>query len=237
MPSAEDLSKNVDSIISTTWNTRKGQTVPSNESVALSGGAVELEAVFMYADLASSSKMAKELDRRVAAKILKSFHSATCSLVKSLGGTVVSFDGDRVLGVFVGNSKNSDAVKCALQVKYAVQKIIRPKFEAKYESVANASFKIAHGVGIDSGTVLAVRAGVRNDSDLIWIGRAPNVAAKMSDLRQGVYQTFITASVYNKLNDGSKYGGKDNENMWEKRTWSFLGESLTIYRSSYWWKP
>ncbi|MBI4763885.1 MAG: adenylate/guanylate cyclase domain-containing protein [Deltaproteobacteria bacterium] len=237
MPLFDDLENDVQGIIDKPWSTRKGQTVPNSSDVALAGGAVELDATFLYADLANSSKMALELDRRVAAKIIKAFLATTARLVRHHGGTIVSFDGDRILGVFIGNSKNTAAAKCALQINYTVKDIIRPKFVGKYESVKNASFSIRHGVGIDTGAVLAVRAGARGDNDLIWIGRAPNLAAKLSDLRESPNHTFITATTYNLLHDSSKYGGKDNENMWEKRTWTFLEESMTIYRSSWHWKP
>ena len=168
----DDLTSDVQGIIDTPWSTRKGQKVPSTSDVALAGGAVELEATFLYADLANSSKMAKELDRRVAAKILKAFLATTARLVRYHGGTIVSFDGDRILGILIGDSKNSSAAKCALQIKYTVAAIMRPKFENQYDSVRNASFSISHGVGIDTGTVLAVRAGARGDNDLIWIGRS-----------------------------------------------------------------
>lgn len=232
----DGLKSDVQGIISQKWNTRKGQKVPNTADVALAGGAVELDATFLYADLAHSSQMAKELDRRVAAKILKAFLATTARLVKARGGTIVSFDGDRMLGVFVGGSKNTSAAKCALQIKYTVQKIIRPKFETKYSTVKNASFSIKHGAGLDTGTVLTVRAGARGDNDLIWIGRAPNLAAKLSDLRESTYHTFITASVYNQLADSSKFGA-DERNMWEQRNWKFLGDSITVYRSRWWWKP
>ena len=237
MSLSDDIKTDVQGFIDTPWNIRKGQVVPSSTSVALAGGAVELDATFLYADLADSSKMAKELDRRVAAKIMKSFLATSCRLIKSLGGTIQSFDGDRVMGIFVGSSKNSDAAKCALQINYVVKNVIKTEFEKKYESVRNASFRIKHGVGVDTGTVITVRAGVRGSNDLIWIGRAPNLAAKLSDLRESPHHTFITASVYNMLNDDSKYGGQNNENMWESRIWKFLGDSIRVYRSSWRWKP
>ncbi|EMS79882.1 adenylate/guanylate cyclase domain-containing protein [Desulfotignum phosphitoxidans] len=232
-----DLTNDVQGIISKTWSTRKGQKVPSSDSVALAGGAVELDATFLYADLANSSKMAKELDRRIAAKILKSFLATTARLVRHHGGSIVSFDGDRILGVFTGSYKNTTAAKCALQIKYTVQEIIKPKFENQYDSVKKASFSISHGIGVDSGTVLAVRAGARGNNDLIWIGRAPNLAAKLSDFRKPPHHTYITATVYNKLDDPAKYGGKDKQNIWEPRTWTFLGDSISLYRSSWQWKP
>ena len=232
-----DIENDVQGVIDTPWNIRKGRVVPSTTDVALAGGAVELDATFLYADLADSSKMAKELDRRVAAKIMKSFLATSCRLINSLGGTIQSFDGDRVMGVFVGGSKNSDAAKCALQINYVVKEVIKTKFEKKYESVRNASFNIKHGVGVDTGTVITVRAGARGSNDLIWIGRAPNLAAKLSDLRESPYHTFITARVYNMLNDKSKHGGENNVNMWESRSWKFLGDSIRVYRSSWQWRP
>ena len=237
MALSDNIISDVQGIIDKLWNTRKGQKVPNSNDVALSGGAVELNATFLYADMANSSKMAKKLDRRVAAKILKSFLATTARLVRYHSGAIVSFDGDRILGVFIGDLKNTKAVKCALQIKYTVAEIIRPKFENKYDSVKNANFTISHGVGVDTGTVLAVRAGARGDNDLIWIGRAPNLAAKLSDLRESPYHTFITATVYNAMNDSSKYGGKNNKNMWQSRTWTFLGDTITVYRSSWQWKP
>ena len=236
MALSDDLVRYVQTIISTTWDKRDGRKIPETEEVALAGGAVEVDATFLYADLADSSKMAKELDRRIAAKIIKSFLYCASKLIVSRGGKIVSFDGDRVMGVFYGDTKNSSAANCAIQINWAVVKI-RERFEASYESVRTASFKIRHGVGVDTGTVLAVRGGVRGTNDLIWIGRAPNLAAKMSDIREDPYNSFITAAVFNMLNDGSKYGGNPRELMWERRTWNFLGDNLHIYRSSWWRKP
>lgn len=232
----DDVLSDIQTIISTLWNKREGRQVPSTSEVALAGGAVEIEATFLYADLADSSKMAKELDRRIAAKIIKSFLATSARLLRAHGGEVRSFDGDRIMGVFIGSYRNTSAAKCALQIKWCVDQI-RAKFEAKYESVRDATFRIRHGVGVDSGTILSVRGGARGSNDLIWIGRAPNLAAKLSDLREDPYRTFITAAVFNRLNDEAKYGGAENSLMWERRTWTFLGENLVVYRSSWHWRP
>ena len=234
---SDDIASDVQSTIDTLWNRRIGRKVPETEEVALAGGAVEIEATFLYADLANSSMMAKELDRRVAAKIVKSFLATSARIIRSCGGKIVSFDGDRIMGVFYGDSKNSNAAKCALQINYAVVKIIRPKFTSKYDSVSDASFVISHGVGVDTGTVLAVRGGARGSNDLIFIGRAANLAAKLSDLRESPYQSFITASVFNKLKHDSKYGGTDDDLMWQGRSWEFLGQNISIYRSHWYWEP
>jgi len=232
----DDVLSDIQTIIETLWNKRVGRQVPSTNDVALTGGAVEIEATFLYADLADSSKMAKELDRRIAAKIIKAFLATSARLIRAHNGEVRSFDGDRIMGVFVGSYRNTSAAKCALQIAWSVDQI-RDKFEAKYESVRNTTFEIRHGVGVDSGTVLSVRGGARGSNDLIWIGRAPNLAAKLSDLRENPYSTFITAAVFNRINDEAKYSGTEKLLMWERKTWGFLGESLVVYRSSWQWRP
>lgn len=232
----DDVLSDIQAIIETLWNKRVGRQVPSTNDVALMGGAVEIEATFLYADLADSSKMAKELDRRIAAKIIKAFLATSARLIRAHNGEVRSFDGDRIMGVFIGSYQNTSAAKCALQIAWCVDQI-RDKFEAKYERVRNATFEIRHGVGVDTGTVLSVRGGARGSNDLIWIGRAPNLAAKLSDLRENPYSTFITAAVFNQINDEAKYGGTEKTLMWERRAWGFLGESLVVYRSSWQWRP
>ena len=239
MSLSDNIASDVQTVIDTPWSSRTGQKIPDTDEIALAGGAVELEATFLYADLANSSRMAKELDRRVAAKIVKSFLATSARIIRSCDGKIVSFDGDRIMGVFYGGSKNSNAAKCALQINYAVLEIIGPKFTNKYDSVKNSSFVISHGVGIDTGTVLTVRGGARGSNDLIFIGRAANLAAKLSDLRQPPYRSFITASVFNRLGEKSKYGDgdADDELMWQSRTWQFLGQNLSIYRSSWQWRP
>jgi len=39
------------------------------------------------------------------------------------------------------------------------------------------------------------------------------------------------------LHESSKYGGSDKKNMWQSRSWTFLDEKISVYRSSWHWKP
>ena len=141
---------------------RHGTSAPGSSSlipsdVALANGAVKLDAVILYADLAHSTRLARKLDRSVTAKIVRAYLSTMTQLVKNSGGEVRSFDGDRVMGVFVGASKNSSAANCALKMNYVVSKILRPKAEARFPSLAKNGLGIAHCVGIHASPVLVVR--------------------------------------------------------------------------------
>lgn len=233
---ARDYGADVSTIINTPWNTSNSESFPTTDGVTLAGGAKWVKATYFYADLADSSKMAKHFDPRVTAKIIKSFLQSATHLVSENGGRVVSFDGDRVMGVFTGGSKNTNAVRCALNVSWVVQEVIRKKFEKNYDSVRDASFQISHGVGVDTGQALVVRGGVRGNNDLISIGRAPNLAAKLSDLRAGFYSR-ITKDVYKNMNKDVIFAHKDGSNMWQSANWTFLNENIDIYRSTWWRSP
>lgn len=233
----DDISSDVNGIRDADWNKRTGTVVPSPGDVTLYNGAVEIDATYLYADMANSSRMAKEFDRRVTAKILKSFLATSSRLINHFGGKVMSFDGDRVMGAFMGGTKNTSAVQCSFAIGYAVTQLIRPRFEAKYDSVREADFRISHATGIDTGTVFVVRGGVYGTNDLISIGRPPNLAAKLSDLREGDHSTFATKAVYDKIHESVKKRLDGSTGIWEQRNWSFCGESIIVYRSSYWRKP
>lgn len=232
----DDLATDVDSILRQEWNVRDGQVVPTTDTVALAGGAVRLTATMLYADLADSTELAMNYDRRTAAKVFKCYLSCCSKIIRARGGDVRSFDGDRVMGVFVGDSKNSNAAKCALNINYAFSKIIKPKLEAKYEKLRNGPYKLAQCVGVDTSEMLVIRAGIRNNNDLVWVGRAPNIAAKLSGLRNSPYHSYITEDVYKKLKESSKkYEGKE---MWERRANSTQVKGVsTIYRSSWSYPP
>src|SRR5688572_29134861 len=114
----DDISAEIQRIFVTAWNTREGLVVPKTEHVALKNGAVKFSATMLYADLATSTRLARQFPNSVAAKIVRAYLASMARLVKHNGGAVRSFDGDRVMGVFVGGSKNTKAAKCALQMKY-----------------------------------------------------------------------------------------------------------------------
>jgi class 3 adenylate cyclase len=231
-----ELTKAVDSIIKTGWDLRAGQVIPETEAITLGNSAVTLEATVLYADLADSTELAL-YDAEIAAEVYKAYLLGTSRLIKAAGGEIRSFDGDRVMGVFIGNFKNTSAVKAALKINYFFTSVLQPAFLAFYKHLKTSPFKFAQSVGIDTGEIRVARAGVRNDNDLIWVGSAPNIAAKLSSIREQGYSTYITESVYNRLHHSAKLF--NGQQMWEKRSW-LKGEpygTRVVYRSAWWFSP
>lgn len=237
MSLTEDLKSGVSNILRTKWDSRQGNKVPETTDLALAGGAVQFEGTVLYADLAQSSQLATEFHRRTAAKVVKHFLFCCSKIITAHGGKVTSFDGDRVMGVFIGKYKNTSAVKTALKIEYAVQRIIKPKLTNHFQSMNESPYEIGHAVGVDTSNILAVRAGQRGSNDLVWIGRAPNFAAKLSSVRQPPFSSYISKAVFSRIHESAKYGGDDNQLMWQRCSYTWLGREWTVYRSSWWWEP
>jgi hypothetical protein len=121
-----------------------------------------------------------------------------------------------------------------VHIKYATDEIIRPRAEKKYPILVTNGFKISHAAGVDRSQILAVRAGMRDSNDLVWIGRAAAVAAKLSSVRGTRHRSFITNDVYARLREDVKKGPK-GEDMWERMPGIHHGQ--VVYRSTWQWKP
>lgn len=228
---SEDLESKVQEIFRSSWKDRDGQKVPEPEDLTLGNEAVKLEGTVLYADLAESTYLVDHGSKEFAAEVYKTYLHCASTLIRNAGGVITAYDGDRVMGVFIGGSKNTSAVKCALNINYAVTKIINPAIKNQY---AGSTYEVRHAVGIDTSNLYVARTGVRGSNDLVWVGRSANYAAKLCSLREGGYASWITEQIYNNMNDEAKYG-PNNVNMWEWRNWSAY--NVTVYRSSWYWKP
>jgi class 3 adenylate cyclase len=232
----DDLTGDIERILAQPWDIRDGTVAPENDDVTLAGGSVKLEATILYADLADSTGLAM-YDKRVAARVFKSYLASCSKIIRYRGGDIRSFDGDRVMGVFVGDSKNTAAAKAALNINYAFLKLIKPKLEAKYEVFRDGTYALGHCVGVDTSEIMVIRAGIRNNNDLVWVGISPNVAAKLSTIRDDPYNSWITADVYNSMNKEAKIHS-DGRAMWESRNnVPAVSGSGNAYRSSWYWQP
>jgi class 3 adenylate cyclase len=227
----DDLEKYVRETFRAQWSVREGQEVPNPEDVALDNSAVHFElATILYADLAGSTNMVGEHRWDFASEIYKNYLYCASRLIRNEGGEITAYDGDRVMGVFLGGSQSSSAAKCGLKINFAVSEIINPAIRKQY---TQSTFQVVQCVGIDVSEVRVSRTGVRGDNDLVWVGRAPNYAAKLTEL-SSEGPTWITDTVFGRLSDDTKYGGKDKQLMWQKRSWTPMG-GMTIYLSTWHW--
>lgn len=63
---------------------------------------------------------------------------------------------------------------------------------------------------------------------MISIGRAPNLAAKFSDIRTGTYSTFVSSTVYSRMKQDCKERLNGTKDIWQKQSWNFWAKILVI---------
>lgn len=228
----QDLKDRVGAIVRQKWAPRDGTVVPDPEKVALDGDAVKLDAVVLYADMVGSSALVENYEPVFATEMYKSFLYCAGRIITACHGDITAYDGDRVMAVFLGSSKNTRSAFCALKINHAVTKIINPTVAEYYKDrpfFVAKPYAIKHVVGVDASTVHVAKTGIRGANDLVWVGRAANFAARLSALRHEGYESFITAEVYNCLQpEAKKFNEKD---MWTAL--NFSGRS--IYASHWNW--
>jgi class 3 adenylate cyclase len=227
----EDLQVHAAETFRVRWDTRAGRVIPAPADLKLSNDTVEFErATVLYADLSSSTNMVNSLGWMIAAEIYKTFLFCAGKIIRESEGTITSYDGDRVMGVFIGDLQTTNAAKCALKINWAVLNIINPALNKQYP---DNIFKVSQVVGIDTSSLRAARTGVRGDNDIVWVGRAANYAAKLTEIKLPE-QSWITSDGYSRLADEAKYGGTPRQDMWKKFSWTQQG-GIPVYGSTWWW--
>lgn len=242
MSLANDVRAATLQLMSTPWQTRDATVVPRTADVAMANGAVNLTATYLYADLADSTELQESHGSDVAARVTRMYLNGAARLIRANDGAIKSYDGDRVMGVFVGKSMRNSAVWAALQICWLVDEVINPLVKNATND-GRRYWKVTHGVGIDCGDAFVVRAGVRNadgetvHNDLVSIGRAPNVAAKLSALRDRAPIT-VTHDVYSGLTGARRVDSTTERDIWSGPTATTVGPyTLRLYSTPYRWAP
>ena len=228
MSLSKDFTKSVRKIFRETWTTRKGRKVPEPKELGLGNNAVELDGTILYADLDDSTNLVDSQKSKFAAKIYKAYLSCAAKVIRSEDGIITSYDGDRIMAVYIGDEKDTRAARSALKINYTVTEIINPVLKKCHPTT---KYRVKQVVGIDTSKLFVARTGIRKSNDLVWVGRAANYAAKLC-LGSSSHPSRLTKSVYDKLSDSVKYtdDGKRTP-MWKKATW----DNRTIYRSTCIW--
>src|SRR4051812_44862030 len=105
----DDLHSETAAIFRRVWTIRNGTSVPEPEAVNLDNDAVRIDGVVLYADMTDSTGLVEGHIPEFAAEIYKTYLHCAAKIIRHEGGEITAFDGDRIMAVFVGNSKNSSA--------------------------------------------------------------------------------------------------------------------------------
>lgn len=141
----EDLESEVKQILKESWTVEATNEVPDPDQLRLSNHAKDLEtATVLYADLDGSTNMVDNYQWSFSAEIYKAYLRCAARIIAAEKGVVTAYDGDRVMAIFTGTTKNTCAVRAAMKINHAVEMIIRPAIAQQY---ANKKFTLKHVIG------------------------------------------------------------------------------------------
>lgn len=231
MSFAIDIEVEVKRIFRQQWEKSKSTAVPEPGDIALEKNeAKEIDdGTVLYADLSGSTRMVQSHKPHFAAEVYRAYLYSAAQIIRNEGGVVTAYDGDRVMAVYMGGAPNTNAATTALKINHAVTKIINPAIAAQYGT--SITYTVKQVVGVDRSSLWVARTGVRGDNDLVWVGRAANYAAKLTEIANDD-ASFITGEVFDRLADSAKYSG--GILMWRERKWSQMND-MRIYSSAWTW--
>lgn len=221
----DELKNKISAYATEKYEIEETTIVPSTDYSKLTFGNKGLtsEFAFMFMDIRQSSKLQENYGLKTSAKIYQSFHEINVRVISSNSGSVRAFDGDRIMGVFAGASKNTSAATAALEIQWAVRNILNPTL--------NTSVKC--GAGIDYGKTLVTKVGKgRNteNQDLVWVGKACNYASHLAN--EADNSIIISTDTFNMLNDSKKVW--DGKQVWQSKIITLKNGTKVNCYESYW---
>ncbi|WP_080436631.1 adenylate/guanylate cyclase domain-containing protein [Burkholderia ubonensis] len=227
----EDLLNKVTELTAENWaEIPSGCTIPDLDNLNYLNSGVNLYATILYADIHGSTPLVDSTDSQLAAEYYKAFLHCASQIIRNQTGEIQAYDGDRVMGVFLGENHANRAINSALMINFSISSIINPTFSNQY---GDSHKKLQHTVGIDTGPVMATKVGVRAAGELAWIGAPANYAAKLNSFNglDPAYPTRITTRTFELLPDNLKIDINRN-NMWDG-PYNNL-KKIDHYRCNYW---
>ncbi len=162
-------------------------------------GGVELDGTALFVDLRGFTGFVDDHGPEDVLRVLNEYLETVSGALHEHGGTVVSFQGDGVMGVFGAPLEQPDHASRALACARSLVLEGLPRFNGWLEQ---ASFDVRFdiGVGVASGTLRSGNVGSTDRVEYAAIGDATNTAARLQAMtREAEVAALIAESVIERL--------------------------------------
>ena len=131
----------------------------------------------VFADLKGSTRLNATEKPRTAALAYTYFLRAMAVTMDRFSAGYVDIQGDGIFGLFSGKGSQFQAAACAITMQTLIERDVALRFRKD----TSANWKLTAGIGIDQGTLLVRRLGLRGTGENeVWAGTPVNTAAKLS---------------------------------------------------------
>ena len=133
----------------------------------------------VFADLRNSTGLNVANSPKDAAFAYTYFIRAMTVALERFSAQYIDIQGDGIFGLFSGADSKFNAAACAVTMQTLVQKEVAGQFRKD----SSSSWKLTAGIGVDHGTLLVRRLGLRGTKmNEVWAGKPVSVAAKLSSV-------------------------------------------------------
>ena len=154
----------------------------------------------VFADLKGSTKLNATDGPKDAAFAYTYFIRAMTVTLDKFGSKYIDIQGDGIFGLFSGTGSRFQAAACAVTMRTLTEKQVA----VRYADDASSDWKLTAGIGIDHGTLLVRRLGLRGTkANEVWAGKPVNTASKLSSLA-GSNQVVVSERVFAQYQGASK---------------------------------
>ena len=158
------------------------------------------EVTAVFADLKGSTGLNANDGARTAAYAYTYFIRAMTVIMERFSAGYVDIQGDGIFGLFSGPAAHFEAVACAITMKTQIERDIADRFRKS----AGSDWELSAGIGIDRGTLLVRRLGLRGTKmNEVWAGKPVNMAAKLSSVAEP-NQVVVSDRVFSLYERGSR---------------------------------
>lgn len=155
----------------------------------------------VFADLKRSTELTAENTPRTSAFAYTYFVRAMAVILDRFSADYVDIQGDAVFGLFSEGAEFLAAAS-AITMRTLVEQEVATRFDN--DTSTDRDWELTAGIGIDRGTLLVRRLGLRGTKqNEVWAGRPVNTAAKLSSVAEPD-QVVVSDRVFSQYKQASK---------------------------------
>ena len=154
----------------------------------------------IFADWKRSTELSADDSADASAFAYTYFIRAMTVILDRFEVKYVDIHGDGVFGLFSGKGSRYSAAAAAITMRSMVEQEVAEQFEED----TSTDWELTAGIGIDHGTLLVRRLGLRGTKENeVWAGKPVNVAAKLSSLAEP-NQVVVSDRVFSQYEGSSR---------------------------------
>jgi len=159
------------------------------------------DAVVVATDLKGSTKISYSKQDHVGARVYQASTGNCARIFQRFDAQFVDIQGDGLFGIFHGELAVERAIACAFTLKSFSARDLADLIDEHLGGNVPEGFETGLKIGVDAGTILAKRIGVRGEhNEPVWAGKPVNYATKCAKAAEA-HEIILTDRYFKLVGD------------------------------------